>query len=161
MQKVAQSHVNKKSSNPESNKESTEKPTRPKMPSDDLMEKIVSLCKRRGFIFQSSEIYGGLGSAWDYWPLGAELKRNLKNAWWKSVVHDREDMVGLDASILMHPRTWEASGHIANFADLLVDCKDCKKRFKAEDLGIVIDKEVKFNQAKTVGMIFSLKNAIC
>ncbi len=76
----------------------------------DLMEKIVSLCKRRGFIFQSSEIYGGLANSWDYGPLGAELKRNLKDAWWKAVVHDREDMVGLDSGIVMHPEIWRASG---------------------------------------------------
>jgi len=96
------------------------------------MEKIVSLCKRRGFIFQSSEIYGGLGSAWDYGPLGVELKRNVKNAWWKAVVHDREDMVGLDAAILMHPKVWEASGHTKSFTDVLVDCKKCKKRFRQD-----------------------------
>lgn len=98
------------------------------------MEKIVSLCKRRGFIFQSSEIYGGLASAWDYGPLGVELKRNLKNAWWKSVVHERDDMVGLDASILMHPRVWEASGHTENFTDELIDCKSCKKRFRIDHI---------------------------
>lgn len=99
------------------------------------MEKIVSLCKRRGFIFQSSEIYGGLASAWDYGPLGAELKRNLKAAWWKSVVHERDDMVGLDASILMHPETWKASGHTENFSDVLIDCKKCKKRFRQDHVG--------------------------
>jgi len=100
----------------------------------NLMDKITSLCKRRGFIFQSSEIYGGLGSVWDYGPLGVELKRNVKEAWWKSVVSQRDDMVGLDAAILMHPKVWEASGHVTSFADLMVDCKKCKKRFKAEDL---------------------------
>src|SRR6185503_15935448 len=99
------------------------------------MEKIVSLCKRRGFVFQSSEIYGGLGSAWDYGPLGSELKRNIKNAWWKSVVHDRDDVVGLDTSILMHPTTWKASGHAENFTDILVDCKKCKKRFRKDHIG--------------------------
>jgi glycyl-tRNA synthetase len=98
------------------------------------MEKVVSLCKRRGFIFQSSEIYGGLASTWDYGPLGAELKRNLKDAWWKAVVHGRDDMVGLDAAILMNPRTWEASGHTENFNDILVDCKKCKKRFRQDHL---------------------------
>ena len=100
----------------------------------DLMEKIVSLAKRRGFIFPSSEIYGGLSSSWDYGPLGAELKRNLKNAWWKSNVHSREDMVGLDAAILMHPKTWEASGHAENFHDMSVDCKKCKRRFRKDQL---------------------------
>ncbi len=103
-------------------------------PQNDLMEKVVSLCKRRGFIFQSSEIYGGLSSSWDYGPLGAELKRNIKNAWWKSTVHSREDMVGLDAAILMHPKTWEASGHTENFNDVLVDCKKCKKRWRQDHL---------------------------
>ena len=97
-----------------------------------LMDKIVSLCKRRGFIFQSSEIYGGLASTWDYGPLGAELKRNLKNAWWRSNVYERDDVEGLDASILMHPSVWMASGHVASFEDTLVDCKGCKKRFKIE-----------------------------
>ena len=104
------------------------------MQKSDLMEKVVSLCKRRGFIFQSSEIYGGLASAWDYGPLGAELKRNVKNAWWKAVVHERDDMVGLDASILMHPQVWKASGHTENFTDILVDCKKCKKRFRQDKI---------------------------
>jgi len=98
----------------------------------DIMEKIVSLCKRRGFIFQSSEIYGGLASTWDYGPLGAELKRNLKEQWWRSNVFERDDIEGLDAAILMRPETWMASGHISSFEDTLVDCKSCKKRFKVE-----------------------------
>jgi len=98
------------------------------------MEQIVSLCKRRGFIFPGSEIYGGLGSTWDYGPLGVELKRNLKQAWWKSVVHEREDMEGLDAAILMHPATWKASGHVDGFTDPLVDCKSCKRRFRVDHL---------------------------
>jgi len=98
------------------------------------MEKIVSLCRRRGFIFPSSEIYGGLSSCWDYGPLGVELKRNIKDAWWRAVVQKRDDMVGLDASILMHPRTWEASGHIEGFADPLVECKSCHLRWRADDL---------------------------
>ncbi len=104
------------------------------MQKNDLMDKILSLCKRRGFIFQSSEIYGGLNGAWDYGPMGVELKRNVKNAWWKAVVHSREDMVGLDAAILMHPKTWEASGHTANFADILVECKNCHNRFRQDHL---------------------------
>ena len=98
------------------------------------MKKIVSLCKRRGIIFQSSEVYGGVGSVWDYGPVGVELKNNVKAAWWKSNVYGRDDMVGLDAAILMHPQTWEASGHITSFADLLVDCKKCKKRFRQDQL---------------------------
>ncbi|HOX55077.1 MAG TPA: glycine--tRNA ligase [Candidatus Omnitrophota bacterium] len=105
------------------------------MPQENLMDKIVSLCKRRGFVFQSSEIYGGLSNSWDYGPLGAELKRNVKNAWWKSVVQARDDVVGLDAAILMHPKTWEASGHTQSFSDILVDCKKCKKRFRKDKIG--------------------------
>ncbi|MDY6911536.1 MAG: glycine--tRNA ligase [Chloroflexota bacterium] len=98
------------------------------------MEKLVSLCKRRGFVFQSSEIYGGLSSCWDYGPLGVELKNNVKSAWWQSVVRERDDMVGLDSSILMHPHIWVASGHVGTFADPLVDCKSCKQRFRADHL---------------------------
>ena len=98
------------------------------------METIVSLCKRRGFIFQSSEIYGGAGGCWDYGPLGVELKRNVKEAWWKAMVHDRDDVVGLDASILMNPQVWVASGHVQQFSDPLVDCKACKSRFRADHL---------------------------
>ncbi|MFH1995447.1 MAG: glycine--tRNA ligase [Candidatus Omnitrophota bacterium] len=100
----------------------------------DSLEKIVSLCKRRGFIFQSSEIYGGAGSVWDYGPLGVELKRNVKQLWWQSYVYGRSDIEGIDAGILMHPSTWEASGHIHNFTDTLVDCKDCKKRFRVDHM---------------------------
>ncbi len=96
------------------------------------MQKIVSLCKRRGFIFQSSEIYGGLRSAYDYGPLGVELKRNLINEWWRNMVHSRENVVGLDASIIMHSKVWEASGHLAGFNDPLVDCLLCKERFRAD-----------------------------
>lgn len=98
------------------------------------MEKIVSLCKRRGFVFQSSEIYGGQNGAWDYGPLGIELKRNISNEWWKAMCRMHDNIVGLDASILMHPRVWEASGHVENFTDPLVDCKKCKQRFRADHL---------------------------
>jgi glycyl-tRNA synthetase len=98
----------------------------------DLMDKLVSLCKRRGYVFQSSEIYGGTGSVWDYGPLGVELQRNVKEAWWRAMVHERDDIEGLDASILMHPRVWEASGHVSGFADPLVECKNCKRRFRAD-----------------------------
>src|ERR1043165_5639999 len=98
------------------------------------MEKITSLCKRRGFVFQSSEIYGGLGSCWDYGPLGVELQRNITEAWGRDMITSREDRVGLDAAILMHPRVWEASGHLAGFTDPLVDCKKCKHRFRADQL---------------------------
>src|SRR5256885_2070810 len=102
-------------------------------PTDNVMDKLVSLAKRRGFVFQSSEIYGGLGSVWDYGPLGVELKKNIKERWWRSMVHDREDIEGLDAAILMHPKVWEASGHVSGFTDPLVDCKHCKNRFRADD----------------------------
>jgi glycyl-tRNA synthetase len=104
------------------------------MPSPDVLEKLVSLCKRRGYVFQSSEIYGGTGSVWDYGPLGVELKNNLKARWWHAMVRARDDIEGLDASILMHPRVWEASEHVANFHDPLVDCKACKARFRADQL---------------------------
>ena len=100
------------------------------------MEKLVSLCKRRGFIFPSSEIYGGLSSCWDYGPLGVEMKRNIKNAWWYNIVQSRDDVVGLDSSILMHPRVWEASGHLAGFSDPLVECKRCNLRFRADELKV-------------------------
>ncbi len=98
------------------------------------MEKIVSLCKRRGFIFLSSDVYGGLANTFDYGPWGVELKNNVKKAWWKTVVYERDDIYGMDASILMHPKVWEASGHLESFFDLMSDCKSCKKRFKVADL---------------------------
>ncbi len=100
----------------------------------DKMSIITALCKRRGFIFQSSEIYGGLNSCWDYGPLGVELKRNIKEAWWKSMVFNRSDITGLDASILMSPKVWEASGHLSGFTDPMADCKECRSRFKTDDL---------------------------
>jgi glycyl-tRNA synthetase len=96
------------------------------------MDTIVSLCKRRGFIFQSSEIYGGTGSCWDYGPLGVELKNNIKRVWWRDNVHLRPDMVGLDASILMHATVWKASGHVDHFTDPMVDCRGCRRRFRAD-----------------------------
>jgi glycyl-tRNA synthetase len=102
--------------------------------SQEVMEKLVALCKRRGFIFQSSEIYGGLKSCWDYGPLGAELKRNVKDAWWRAMTRERRDVVGIDCSILMHPQTWITSGHVAGFNDPMVDCKLCKARFRADKL---------------------------
>jgi len=98
------------------------------------MDKIVELCKRRGFIFQSSEIYGGIGSSYDYGPLGVELKRNIKEAWWRDMISRRDDIVGLDSAIIMSPAVWEASGHLKHFTDPLVDCKSCKQRFRADEL---------------------------
>src|SRR6202049_1480411 len=107
---------------------------------NELMEKIVSLCKRRGFIFQSSEIYGGINGFWDYGPLGVELKRNLKEAWWQDMVRnpppgpDGQEitMVGVDCALIMNPKVWEASGHVGGFADQMVDCKKCRRRFRAD-----------------------------
>jgi glycyl-tRNA synthetase len=98
------------------------------------MDTIVSLCKRRGFVFQSSEIYGGIGGFWDYGPLGAELKNNIKRAWWKAMVQDRGDIVGLDAAIIMNPNVWVASGHVETFSDPLVECKNCHHRFRADKI---------------------------
>jgi len=104
------------------------------LPGKVSMEKLVSLCQRRGFIFPSSEIYGGLSSCWDYGPLGVELKRNVKEAWWRAVVQERDDMVGIDTSILMHPQVWAASGHLEGFSDPMVDCKSCHQRWRADEL---------------------------
>ena len=98
------------------------------------METLVSLCKQRGFVFQSSEIYGGLSSAWDYGPLGVELKNRIQRFWWREMAQLHENFVGLDAAIMMHPRVWEASGHVENFTDHLVDCKSCKQRFREDML---------------------------
>lgn len=103
-------------------------------PEKVIMEKLVSLCKRRGFIFQSSEIYGGLASCWDYGPLGVELKNNVKAAWWQAVVRERDDMVGLDSAILMHPRVWEASGHLAGFSDPFFTCLACGRNWRADQV---------------------------
>jgi glycyl-tRNA synthetase len=110
----------------------------PKAPTEDnLMEKIVSLAKRRGFVFPGSEIYGGLANSWDYGPLGVELKNNIKKLWWDRFVHRRDDMVGLDSALIMNPKVWEASGHLsAGFADPLVECKKCHTRYRADQIDI-------------------------
>jgi glycyl-tRNA synthetase len=105
-----------------------------KTPGKVNMDKLVSLSRRRGFIYPSSDIYGGLSSCWDYGPLGVELKRNIKEAWWHAVIQEREDIVGLDTSILMHPQTWEASGHLQGFSDPLAECKSCHQRWRTDDL---------------------------
>ena len=105
--------------------------------SNELMDKLVALCKRRGFIFQSSEIYGGIGGFWDYGPLGVELKRNVKAAWWEDVVRKNDNIVGLDCSIIMNPKVWEASGHVGGFSDPMVDCKGCKARFRTDKVAMV------------------------
>src|SRR5580698_8298354 len=104
-------------------------------PKENLqMEKIVSLCKRRGFVFQSSEIYGGINGFWDYGPLGAELKRNVKELWWNTMTRQREDVVGLEATIIMSPEIWKASGHVSTFADLMRECPLTKKRVRADQV---------------------------
>ncbi len=108
--------------------------TRPTFAYAGVDEKLTSLTKRRGFVFPSSEIYGGAGSAWDFGPLGVELKNNVKRAWWRAMVQERGDIVGLDGAILMHPRVWEASGHVENFIDPLVECRNCRLRFRIDDL---------------------------
>lgn len=101
---------------------------------EDRMSQLISLCKRRGFIFPSSEIYGGIANGWDYGPLGAELKNNIKQAWWKRFVQERADVVGIDAAIIMSPKVWEASGHLEHFTDPLVDCRKCRSRFRADEM---------------------------
>ncbi len=118
------------------------------------METIVALCKRRGFIFQSSEIYGGLNGFFDYGPLGVELKKNIRDCWWNDMVRRRDDVVGIETSIIMHPKVWEASGHVAGFSDPLVDCKVSKQRFRADQLfwsPVVVD-------GKTVGHVSALES---
>ena len=122
--------------------------------SENLMETLVSLCKRRGIIYASSEIYGGLNGFFDYGPLGAELKRNIRNAWWQDMVHRRDDVVGLESSIIMHPKVWEASGHVAGFTDPLVDCKTSKQRYRADQLffaAVVVD-------GNTIGYVSALES---
>ena len=118
------------------------------------MEKIVALCKRRGFIFQSSEIYGGINGFWDYGPLGAELKKNIRDGWWDDMVRHRDDVVGIETSIIMHPKVWEASGHVGGFTDPMVDCKSSKQRFRADEIffsPVVVD-------GKVVGYVSALES---
>src|SRR3954469_19819785 len=103
-------------------------------PQENTMEKLISLTKRRGFIYQGSEIYGGLAGTWDYGPLGVALKNNVKNLWWKMFVEGRDDMYGIDAAILMNQNVWKASGHVAGFSDPLVECKKCKRRYRLDQL---------------------------
>jgi glycyl-tRNA synthetase len=124
------------------------------------MEKIVNLCKRRGFVFPSSEIYGGFASTWDYGPLGIELKRSIREAWWHYMVTSRENVVGLESAILMHPRVWEASGHVAGFSDPLVDCRICKRRFRADHIPAKEDRqcpkgaECNFTEVRQFNLMF-------
>src|SRR3954471_12172964 len=119
------------------------------------MDAIVSLAKRRGFIFQSSEIYGGLNGFFDYGPLGVELKKNIRDCWWDDMVRRRDDIVGIETSIIMHPKVWEASGHVAGFSDPLVDCKVSKQRYRADQLffsPVVVD-------GKTIGYVSALESS--
>ncbi len=124
------------------------------------MEKLVSLCKRRGFVYQSSEIYGGLSGAWDYGPLGVELKNRVRDFWWKEMTQLHDNIVGLDAAIMMHPKVWEASGHIANFTDPMVDCKQCKSRFRADHIDLeaacpVCGNKGTFTEPREFNLMFS------
>lgn len=124
--------------------------------SDVTMEKIVSLCKRRGFIYQGSEIYGGLAGTWDYGPLGVELKNNIKQMWWRTFVQERDDMYGVDAAILMNPEVWKASGHVDGFSDPLVECKKCKRRFRADHVeGACPECGGAFGEVRQFNMMFS------
>ena len=124
------------------------------------MDKLVSLCKRRGFVYQSSEIYGGLTGAWDYGPMGVELKNNLQRFWWRDMTQLHRSIVGLDAAIFMHPRTWEASGHVENFSDPLVDCRNCKSRFRADQIDLeapcpVCGESGTFTEPREFNLMFS------
>ena len=126
-------------------------------PKENLqMEKIVSLCKRRGFIFQSSEIYGGINGFWDYGPLGAELKRNVKELWWNAMTREREDVAGLEATIIMSPEIWKASGHVATFSDPMCDCKGCKKRFRADQIEPQSGMSYRYNGALDLDFLMEL-----
>ena len=121
------------------------------------MEKIISLCKRRGFIFPGSEIYGGLANSWDFGPLGHLLKQNIKKAWWKFFVQERADMVALDTAIIMNPKVWEASGHLQNFSDELTECKKCHHRFRADHLLEAVSAEPGYNKED----IRDIKDILC
>ena len=133
---------------------------------DDLMQKVVALCKRRGFIYPGSEIYGGLGGTWDYGPLGTELKRNIKNIWWKDIVQKREDIVGIDSAIMLNPKVWEASGHVEAFTDPLVECKKCHKRFRADQVKEIpkkADRDIRRKTGSNVAISMSddIRNVLC
>ena len=128
---------------------------------DNLMEKVISLCKRRGFIFPGSEIYGGLANSYDYGPLGGELFNNIRNLWWKKFVQEREDMVGIRGPIIMNPKVWEASGHIKNFTDPLVECKICHMRLRADKPKEITEheqthhgKKVEWTEPKNFNVLF-------
>lgn len=127
---------------------------------DVTMEKLVSLCKRRGFVYQSSEIYGGMAGAWDYGPLGVELKNNIKDYWWKEMTQLHDNIVGMDAAIMMHPKVWEASGHVDSFTDPMVDCKECNARFRSDHIDLDAPcpncgKKDSFTEPRQFNMMFS------
>ena len=126
--------------------------------SNELMDKLVALCKRRGFIFQSSEIYGGIGGFWDYGPLGVELKRNVKAAWWEDVVRRNDNIVALDCSIIMNPKVWEASGHVGGFSDPMVDCKECKSRFRTDQMELCLIHSVSSIPAEAFSSAYHAQN---
>jgi len=130
-----------------------------KIENHELLEKIVSLSKRRGFIYQGSEVYGGLAGTWDYGPLGVALKNNIKASWWNKFVDSREDMYGLDAAILMNAKVWETSGHVGGFSDPLVECKKCKKRFRADHVEGTVCPECKgeLGEERQFNMMFKTK----
>jgi len=129
------------------------------MADQNLLEKVVSLCKRRGFVFPGSEIYGGLANSWDYGPLGVELKNNIKQLWWKKFVHQRDDMVGIDAALIMNPKVWEASGHVAGFTDPLVECKKCHQRFREDQIGGICPScgNKEFSEPKQFNLLFPVR----
>ncbi|MCC6934182.1 MAG: glycine--tRNA ligase, partial [Candidatus Yanofskybacteria bacterium] len=122
----------------------------------DLIEKIISLAKRRGFVYPGSEIYGGLANSWDYGPLGAELRRNIKDAWWRRFVQQRDDVVGIETALIMNPKVWQASGHLATFSDPLVECKKCHSRYRADQLdGVCLSCGGKeFSEARQFNLMF-------
>ena len=129
------------------------------MAEQNKLEKVVALCKRRGFVFPGSEIYGGLANSWDYGPLGVELKNNIQQLWWKHFVHDREDMVGIDAAIIMNPKVWEASGHVSGFSDPLVECKKCHQRFREDQISEKCPNcdNKEFTEAKQFNLLFPVR----
>lgn len=120
----------------------------------DKIQKIVSLCKRRGFVFPGSEIYGGLANTWDYGPYGAQLVKNIKDLWWNRFVETREDIIGIQSGIIMHPKVWEASGHVKGFTDPLSDCKECKKRWRADQYGKCPECEGELTEARDFNLLF-------
>ncbi|MEK7645804.1 MAG: glycine--tRNA ligase [Patescibacteria group bacterium] len=129
------------------------------MAEQNKLEKIVALCKRRGFVFPGSEIYGGLANSWDYGPLGVELKNNIQQLWWKFFVQERDDMVGIDAAIIMNPKIWKASGHVSGFTDPLVECKKCHQRFRADQISDTCPncENKEFTEAKMFNLMFPVR----